>query len=57
LSITISACPWFVTTVQLSVGISNANPTILNNDVLTEGNGWPIIVARAWLANEAHAKC
>jgi hypothetical protein len=33
--------------VTLTVGISDANPTIVNNDTLTEDNGWPNVEARA----------
>lgn len=37
--------------LTLTVGISDANPTLLNNDVLTEDNGWPNVEVRAaWAA-------
>jgi hypothetical protein len=40
--------------ITLTVGISDANPTIVNNDVLTEDNGWPNIEARAaWAVGAA----
>jgi hypothetical protein len=33
--------------ITLTVGISDANPTIINNDILTEDAGWPNVEARA----------
>jgi hypothetical protein len=33
--------------ITLTVGIGDANPTILNNDILTEDAGWPNVEARA----------
>lgn len=35
--------------ITLTAGISDANPTIFNNDVLAEDNGWPNVEGRvAW---------
>jgi len=37
--------------ITLTAGISDANPTILNNDTLSEDNGWPNVELRAaWSA-------
>ena len=37
--------------VTLTVGVSDANPTIFNEDVLSEDNGWPNVEARiGWAA-------
>jgi hypothetical protein len=37
--------------ITFTFGISDANPTILNNDVLSEDNGWPNVEMRAaWAA-------
>ena len=33
--------------ITLTAGISDANPTIFNNDVLIEDNGWPNVEGRA----------
>jgi hypothetical protein len=33
--------------ITLTAGVSDANPTLVNNDVLTEDNGWPNFEARA----------
>jgi hypothetical protein len=33
--------------VTLTVGISDPNPTLLNNDILSEDNGWPNVEGRA----------
>jgi hypothetical protein len=33
--------------ITLTVGISDANPTYLNEDILTEDNGWPNMEGRA----------
>jgi hypothetical protein len=39
--------------ITLTAGISDANPTLLNEDVLTEDNGWPNVEARAaWAVGE-----
>jgi hypothetical protein len=33
--------------ITLTAGLSDANPTLVNNDVLTEDNGWPNVEVRA----------